>query len=452
VATGILLRITDTTSGQSWERRFDHFPVRIGRSPISNLRLDHSFVSQFHAVLELHGTSLMLRDLGSTNGTALRGEGRVPPNQLVDLGVGQRNHGFAIASLEIQAFPLQVDQPGHDGSPVVQGGDTAYVRVANHEHPTTTAYVDPLAGKDAALDSDYQAYRLAWARLHRQFYQQLCSVDPAHRARFFHSVARSRPEMAAEPEFQSLAKEFGITLPRTESAQALDSVRELAARYVPSHPPNDAQSTAAFLGKVRDTLDVFFECFIPLRDGYQEFRASMAVRKNASPDAAQNPCVEAAKTPKELASCMLDWTADSSTSGAVASTFADVMIHHVAMLNGVMMGVNCLLSELSPQLIARSCEKRMGRRLFGQTPSYKLLWGSFVERFSDLADEQNETFRLVFGPDFAAAYRRFQQDASRQRDGSPDLPPPSLPDRARMAQGDEHSSAFVPAVPNPIRR
>ena len=68
-----------------------------------------------------------------------------------------------------------------------------------------------------------------------------------------------------------------------------------------------------------------------------------------------------------------------------------------------MMGIKCLLDELSPENITRSCRKRMGRNLLGRAPSHKQLWASFVERFGDLADEQNETFRLVFGQDFAAA-------------------------------------------------
>lgn len=93
----------------------------------------------------------------------------------------------------------------------------------------------------------------------------------------------------------------------TSPSSSRSTVATRPCVYLPSKPLSDARSTNAFLGKVRETLDVFFECFVPLRDSYQEFRASVDVRKNAAEDA-QDRSVATAKTPKDLAACMLDWS------------------------------------------------------------------------------------------------------------------------------------------------
>src|SRR5580692_7114210 len=96
------MRVVNTQDGSVLERTFDRSPVRIGRSSLNELQIQAAFVSQYHAVVEFDGTKLTLRDLGSTNGTALRSTGRVPPNTAIDLT--QQNYEFAIVSMWFQLF------------------------------------------------------------------------------------------------------------------------------------------------------------------------------------------------------------------------------------------------------------------------------------------------------------------------------------------------------------
>ncbi|WP_051853145.1 DUF1707 and FHA domain-containing protein [Streptomyces aureocirculatus] len=49
------------------------YPLRIGRDPANGLRLSHDTVSRVHAELTFQGGLWVLRDLGSTNGTAVNG-------------------------------------------------------------------------------------------------------------------------------------------------------------------------------------------------------------------------------------------------------------------------------------------------------------------------------------------------------------------------------------------
>ncbi|MGA5096005.1 DUF1707 and FHA domain-containing protein [Streptomyces lavendulocolor] len=50
------------------------YPLRIGRDPANGLRLSHETVSRLHAELALQDGLWVLRDLGSTNGTAVNGQ------------------------------------------------------------------------------------------------------------------------------------------------------------------------------------------------------------------------------------------------------------------------------------------------------------------------------------------------------------------------------------------
>jgi len=60
--------------GSEYEIPLDRDRLRIGRSKDSDLVLDDEFASRNHAAIERRGTRHYLFDLGSTNGTLVRGE------------------------------------------------------------------------------------------------------------------------------------------------------------------------------------------------------------------------------------------------------------------------------------------------------------------------------------------------------------------------------------------
>ena len=142
--------------------------------------------------------------------------------------------------------------------------------------------------------------------------------------------------------------------------------------------------------------------------------------------------VETATTSEELARALLDFRQGSPDAPRdVEGAFADLMIHQVALLNGVMNGVKSLLAELSPSAIERAAEdprKRGGGGLQIGPFRYRQLWELYAERHSDLADEEREAFSLIFGPDFARAYAQFRRSATGQAWTTSNHP---APDRQR---------------------
>ncbi len=426
---GLRLTIIDTTSGRRIERLAPYLPVRIGRNPLNDVQLDDGFVSQFHAVIEGDGQRLFLRDLGSRNGTHLRQGGAVAPHQPLDLA----SHGneFAIVSLHFIVEPADI-------APQIS---ESRKRLASLGASTNANFAQTAAvGADHAVrigrllvdvKPQVDAYRAAFRELMRTIAARTEGLDPQGKAHLLDLLANNEPALAREPEFQAYAASFGAGAQFvSDDAVVSPAVRELAASWVPNAPLRNGAQAVAFLGKVQDTLDVFFKAFIPLRDGYRQFESKMDIRRTGKPDQVRGAAqaVEGAADPKTLASRLLDWN-DTSGEGPrpIESVFADLMIHQVAILDGVMRGVKSLLKELAPPTIEQAAAKKKGGWSFGPW-KLKKVWTLYKERHSDLADEERETFELIFGKQFVKAYSQLAdaqtvQSASPHGFGPPQLPP-----------------------------
>jgi predicted component of type VI protein secretion system len=107
---------------------------------------------------------------------------------------------------------------------------------------------------------------------------------------------------------------------------------------------------------------------------------------------------------------LLDWnTTGREQISALTRAFADLALHQVAMLSGVIEGARSLMNTLSPTTIsgaqsaaiARSGGSGLFQRLFPFRRAS--LWQSFTDRHTQLMEEDRFT-REVFGGHFARAY------------------------------------------------
>lgn len=414
---GLRLRVTSTVDGTFIERTFDRFPVRIGRNPLSDFELDSPYVSQFHAILELHGRQLMLRDLGSRNGTHLRNSGRVPPHQLVDLGPS--NYEFAISTLLFQAFPAEVAPPVSE-RPRMRGGSLALDVETADAVRAGMAAMQQQSGATGdirrELKPHFDAYRSAWMQFFQVLSTRTAALDPQSRQQLIQEIAAEHPAVASEADFQRLARFGHAQIPQSvggesrDASVALQALKDLASSYIPDQPLEGPVDVVSFVAKLQAALDVFFKSFIPLRDGYKQFETKMEIRRPTMRASTVGQfSVESAPDSKTLAAGLLNWR-DQRNEGPrqVESTFADLMIHQVAMLDGVMRGVKSLLGTLSPAAIEAIAEKK-NRGGWGPF-KYESLWKTFAERHSDLADEEKETFELIFGKQFAQVYAQMSKE------------------------------------------
>jgi type VI secretion system protein ImpI len=122
--------------------------------------------------------------------------------------------------------------------------------------------------------------------------------------------------------------------------------------------------------------------------------------------------IETATDPATVASAVLDWrNQDYDVPQTIEGIFADVMIHQIAVIDGVMRGVRALLEELSPQSIEKAFKEQAPHGVSALLGRYRALWQTFESRYEELTNE-TKTFEVVFGPNFAESYREYQ---SRQR-------------------------------------
>jgi type VI secretion system protein ImpI len=429
------MRVVNTQDGSVLDRTFDRSPVRIGRSSLNELQIQAAFVSQYHAVIEFDGTRLQLRDLGSTNGTTLRATGRMPPNTAIDLT--QQNYEFAIVSLWFQLFfvsdvaPAKVERKREGTILSMDVNELQKMMAGAQANVPAPGPAGPDRSREqlVRLQPAYDEYRASWGKLYRELFSLSNSLDPASRGRLLQQMLADMGPVQNEGDFQRLATQFGVPIAPVAGAQpaqggtreeavALQALRDLAASFVPARGPLErVVDVVAFAQKMQDVLDVFFKCFLPLRDGHKQFQTQMDIKKTRSPKEQVNAAraVETAREPRELAARVLDW-ADPSNEGsrALESTFAEVMVHQVAMLNGVMRGVRSLLAKLAPASIEAELGNPRRRTASGMQIGpfrYKTLWELYAEIYGDFAEDEKQAFMLIFGPEFVHAYTELSGDA-----------------------------------------
>lgn len=414
MATGLKLKITNTANNTTVERTFAKFPVRIGRNTLNDLNIVDRFVSQFHAVVELHERTLKLRDLGSSNGTKI-GDGRAPAHQPVELG--PHSNTFGIGPLVLEGKIIEVDEvaerpPQSLGEAGLPNDDEAVLEdsfVTNINE--MVAFDNPAL---AAARAQFDAGGGPPPPVEKKGFTGTLLLDDADQLK-----AKQAAEALKRIEaFKQAGVGPGGTISLSPSdpkekerrleALALAGVREIARALLPGAPPiEEPEDLVRFLSKVRDTIEVFLRCFIPLRDGYRQFASQLHIQRS-------NDSVEAAKDERELAASLLDWrkgTQGGDAYKSVEGTFADLMIHQLALLHAIMRGVKSLLDELSPKTIDTALEElaKQGKANFSWGPwRFKELWRVFATKHSDIDDGDKRMFSALFGPDFAESYKQYR--------------------------------------------
>ena len=297
----LLVRVDDTERHQSVQYAFEVSPVRLGRNPLNDVCLDSGFVSQWHATVRFDETVTEFIDLGSTNGTLVRGE-RAPKNEPVAV---TGNVEIAIGHLRVYCW--RAPAPAHafkrpDLDQMAVGGETESVQAS-----------------------------------------------------------------------KTLVAEFARTLS--------DQLRVGSA--------SDAEQV---LSHVSLAMQTFARAFVELRRGYEQFGTEMAI------GTMKDTPLEHAKQPGEVLHYLVDPTADANQRiEELKRSYADIMLHQVALLGAMMEGVRTLLSRLSPEAIEDDV-KGGGPFRTGK------LWSRFVELHREFTEEDNRVTAAVFGNEFARAY------------------------------------------------
>src|SRR5690606_28695434 len=170
-------------------------------------------------------------------------------------------------------------------------------------------------------------------------------------------------------------------------------------------PPGTQVNTAMAMERVGALLESFSQAFVELRKGYEQFGEEMALQLVQE----RNPLHDA-QTGEDVLRYLLDWSSDGGARvRELTRAFADLALHQVALLSGVMEGVRSLLHSVSPTTLSGqrtyALAKAGGGGLLESIFNLRKakLWSAFTDAHQRLTEEDRFS-REVFGRNFARAY------------------------------------------------
>lgn len=438
----VVITVFDSEAGTTSDHTFATSPVRIGRNPLNDLPLPFPFVSGWHAVVRFDDGQAKFFDLGSTNGTLLNGR-KINAGEAVVVGdmlsvtIGKlelrfrRGQQVSISSIhpagygpvgqgppaygapqEPEPYAPQPPPPvyGHAGNAMtgsIERGPSMPLPVA----PAGTAHVQMADVHHAIqrLRPLYDSYRQQWTRVQQELQSSLGGMHPTLHEFAVSVLAREFPAVTHEADFGGLARRLGARVPGGGGGdggggeEGMAAVQRLAQGVRPDEePPRSAEEAERFLACIEDVLRASAKAFVELQKGQEQFGREMGVRtiKEFTP-------LHAAGTPDNVLKYLLDWQKGGPhRTQELVGVYADVMIHQVALINGVMEGVRSLLARLDPAAIERGVSSAWGSRA-------ALAWKAFTQRYQELTEADRNITEHVFGPDFARAYAEVGGEGSR---------------------------------------
>ncbi len=423
---GLALKIIDSESGEVSSRRIERPSVLFGRdSQMCECTLNDRHVSKVHASLEIRDGQFFVRDAASTNGTIVRGQ-RIDPSVWVSLGPASQEGEFAISKWRIAVRAEQVDE--RSGALSVSLASLAGEPPRRDIGMGTYAMSHPLDALAAVYADNIGLIQ----KFHVTLKRVLDEAPPSAREFMAQEAATRYPLLLNHVEIQTLLTQYGAKLMLTPDRAALLALQDLSRAHVdPQRPVSTPKEIAVFATNLTMTLGTLLSGTMQLFSGMREFEHQMDIKTDQT--VGPGPVSRRPMSPEELSRSLLDWRERTEPAlDMLRRRFTGLMVHQVAMLNGVMRGVKVLLTELAPKTLEKMLQRGSGqrgkwRRFVGWFLPSKALWSLFAERYADLADEENERFRLLFGPEFADEYRQLASEAGGRGKGIANSVPPGGP-------------------------
>jgi type VI secretion system protein ImpI len=426
------VQIADSAANARRELVFTKSPVNIGRNELNELHLQEPFVSYWHGLVRFEGESIQYVDLGSTNGTLAEGR-RLAKGEPIDvkegqdLVIGSLTLRFQLAEALAQA-PARRGQTLFGERAALLGGGEGPAVAPPAPAPAPTPAQRPTSQQ---LFREYSDYRKAYLAFHQNIAARLKSVTGAERQEELTRLVGRFPALSQEQPFQALLAELGLVdlkaptwireaPARTEGAPATpapverpappdsgpDRLAELLREFVTAYGAAEpAGGPEAVLGRLAEVLEAFAKGFLELKRGQAQLGEELSVRTFS-----ESSGLQAASSPKELLGYLLSARDEAGRLFELTRAFTDVMVHQVALVNGMRAGVKALLARLSPERLSAEAD-RDGVRLGGMAlpggvwPLRSLArWARYQAEHHLLNDEEHEMSATVFGRDFARAY------------------------------------------------
>jgi hypothetical protein len=371
MSTNIWLKVRAGTTGKVAVYGFPRLPIGIGRHPDNDLQLEEGSVSSFHArLIELSG-QLCIVDLASTNGI------RVPA-----AGAGQTRIVSQVPhELEAHGFEFFV-------------GSCRISVESSHKRWLPPRLALPSLPVLSSLGWPSELGVVGGPPLGQRALRASVSSEPGE------PRALETCQLELEPE-----------------RVAFQGLRELALSLVPGLTLETAGDVARLITRLHASVELLCRCFVQLQAGYAGFRSGLRVPGPEGRPVASEHRLDLVDHPHHAAEMLLDWRASAGdAAGAMEARLADVAVHQVAILDGVMQGVMALLAELAPERVEAEAARRHPQSLFRRPGRYRACWQTYQERHAELC-WRDSALKHVFGEAFGEAYAAYGQRAAAARTG-----------------------------------
>jgi predicted component of type VI protein secretion system len=380
----LAIEVTRSDSGERENISCASSPVRIGRSPLNNVVLAAPWVSLHHGLIHFDEQHANYSDLGSTNGTTVMVKDQemklhpMVPMQILGAGQPTAELRIGVITLRVRweapaATAARKDNRGYETrlgeiKPGAMAGTAP--RYPGNDPSELSRPSGPYPGEPPRGGAPVPMYQAGMTRM----------VMPGEEVRPpgqpmtpIHTPMVSSPPSAPHPD----------ALARLSKAWAATGAAPLQL----------VGPERAFAETLAAVADAFARGLIELKNGLKEFGEGIGVRAVGG----HSP-LHRSQAASEILSYLLDPNADTRARlEQLVDLFADLMIHEVALLNGVKAGVRQLLVELDPQQgYAQSDSGRGGMGLLDRS----------LKKYSDYFKHSTEDDgqSVVFGPEFARAY------------------------------------------------
>src|SRR5262249_30639743 len=148
-------------------------------------------------------------------------------------------------------------------------------------------------------------------------------------------------------------------------------------------------NTTVAMERVGAVMESFSQAFVELRKGYEQFGEEMALQLVQE----RNPLHDA-ESGQDVMRYLLDWSHDGGERvRELTRAFADLALHQVALLSGMMEGVRGMLQQISPVTLSGSRTVALAREGGGGFLEKLLnirkgeLWKRYTDRHQSLVEE-----------------------------------------------------------------
>ena len=415
-ALPLVVRVHDTRTNTKKTQAFHHSPVRVGRNKLNELVLENAFVSQWHAVIRFDDARTVFVDLGSTNGTMI-GTKRVAKNteieltENVELILGElRVRAIRAAvpdevanSLRTSSFQINAPQTYVGAAPnartLMLDGQDGQTDVSNALSPSELTWFAEVSGRLTPFAEASAKANKALLQ-HVEYYLSHAPADS--QTRVLIALVERFKDLTKTPGFLEMLGRLKIDPTVIGEVDITTWLNRLI--YADKKGSVLAVDRARLLERVGAVLEAFGSSYVDLRGGYQQFTSEIAVRSAQ----ASSGLSKANDARKVLGYLLAPETDATDRIDELTRSFADMAIHQVAVLSGVIEGTRSLLLAVSPQQAfgvgpQEQVPTPSGFGAIFQAPKLSGAWKKFVTAHVGMLENDRFT-REVFGKSFARAY------------------------------------------------